>query len=62
MWYGMIQEQIIVDKKNTLANYFFFHQFRQMIVVDKNGTIFNISKVRFSSGNKDDTLLFQSNQ
>jgi hypothetical protein len=61
MWYGMIQEQIIVNKKNTLANYF-FHQFRQMIVVDKNGTIFNISKVRFSSGNKDDTLLFQSNQ
>jgi hypothetical protein len=61
MWYGMIQEQIIVDKK-ILWQVIFFHQFRQMIVVDKNGTIFNISKVRFSSGNKDDTLLFQSNQ
>jgi hypothetical protein len=62
MWYGMIQEQNIVDKKKYFGKLFFFHQFRQMIVVDKNGTIFNISKVRFSSGNKDDTLLFQSNQ
>jgi hypothetical protein len=61
MWYGMIQEQVIVDKKNTLANYF-FHQLRQMTVFDKNGTIIYISKVRFSSGIKSTHYFFQSDQ